>query len=111
LNNPAKRVETLPTVTVDDVTPVVSLNAADGMLLVDDPCDPLAAVVVVELLFVDEQPVTAPPRTSTASAAAADGRWRDMIPRRVTILTMLSPSSVSSPTDDSPASRCRPHRH
>jgi hypothetical protein len=85
----------LPTVTVDDVIPVVSLNADAGMVdvLPEPPPDEDAAVVEAGCEFVDEHAVRVAASTSPAVATAAARRLPVVVvpPRRC--FMVVSPDS------------------
>ena len=81
----------MPTVTVDEVRPVVSLNADDG-IPVEPPEDPLE-VLVAGCASVDEQAVSVPARTRvTRATATVPPRRRPTVPPpRMVWLFMVSP--------------------
>jgi len=64
VNSPKASVETLPTVTEDDVMPVVSLKAEAGT------ADELPGAVVVVADFVEEHAVSVPATTRLTRATA-----------------------------------------
>ncbi|HZM57355.1 MAG TPA: hypothetical protein VFC03_20260, partial [Acidimicrobiales bacterium] len=65
-------VETLPTVTESEVSPVWSLKALAGIFEPDEPPEPpeLAAVVVVDAELVELQAIAVVASTRTAPSAA-----------------------------------------
>ena len=69
-------------VTVEEVSPVVSLNAADG-IPAEEPDDPLE-VVAAGCAFVDEHAVRVPASTSpTRATATVPPRRRSNVPARM----------------------------
>ena len=91
MNSPANSVVTFPTVTVDEVSPVVSLNADDGMFF--EPEVDVEAAVVAGVDWVDEQAVRVPASARPAMASATVRPLRPAVRITVTDFMIVSPWS------------------